>query len=546
MANEQAAVWGPVVSVLVIALANLIAWAANENSWLFKRCLKPLGVRPLLFISNRAACVDRHTRPISYWAFDLLDPSHLVRSNCLSTPMMLVLHAFTFLYWVATIIVDVVIEYYRVWCHSPSCGRRHGAYGDWASYLTNWSISLLGIAGLVALINTARQLRRERQQQRQQRNGMATGAAAGGAGVRPARIKVDGGRVAHDHSSFRDSLQQQGAVLPATAGDVQLSAGINQQQQQQRGLPAGVTGHPAAATAYEKQSAAEEEPGCCLSPRSSRHSKAASPHPAGVHNPDSRLAGVGNSNPGYEHHTVHHAAGNGHGSGGNAATDTVVVVHDAGSSSEASSNNSGGVGAEAGDCRQVLKHKWDCLSCAHCIIMEVATTAAFFVSFWYWVGIVAIAQSGFAVNGGTLMAHAGNVVVALLQVVLTRLPIVSYHFQVVLWYASLYSLFLWIYGGATDIWRYSLDFQQPRPAGVFVILPIITFIMFLLWYFAALIREGVICAERKAVDKHHARKEQRHQQRWNQHQQQHQHQQQLGQQTNSSMQQGAAPLSNMA
>jgi hypothetical protein len=32
-------------------------------------------------------------------------------------------------------------------------------------------------------------------------------------------------------------------------------------------------------------------------------------------------------------------------------------VHDAGSSSEASSNNSGGVGAEAGDCRQVLKHK---------------------------------------------------------------------------------------------------------------------------------------------------------------------------------------------
>jgi hypothetical protein len=53
MANEQAAVWGPVVSVLVIALSNLIAWAANENSWIFKHCLKPLGMRPLLFISNR-------------------------------------------------------------------------------------------------------------------------------------------------------------------------------------------------------------------------------------------------------------------------------------------------------------------------------------------------------------------------------------------------------------------------------------------------------------------------------------------------------------
>jgi hypothetical protein len=32
----------------------------------------------------------------------------------------------------------------------------------------------------------------------------------------------------------------------------------------------------------------------------------------------------------------------------------------------------------------LLLLQWDCLSCAHCIIMEVATTAAFFVSFWYW------------------------------------------------------------------------------------------------------------------------------------------------------------------
>jgi hypothetical protein len=56
-----ATVWGPVVSALVIAVANLIAWAANENSWLFKRCFKPLGVRPLLFISNRCVSVLLHT-----------------------------------------------------------------------------------------------------------------------------------------------------------------------------------------------------------------------------------------------------------------------------------------------------------------------------------------------------------------------------------------------------------------------------------------------------------------------------------------------------
>jgi hypothetical protein len=53
--------WGPVVSVLLIALANLVAWAANENSWIFQRCLKPLGVRPLLFISNRYGVLQLHT-----------------------------------------------------------------------------------------------------------------------------------------------------------------------------------------------------------------------------------------------------------------------------------------------------------------------------------------------------------------------------------------------------------------------------------------------------------------------------------------------------
>jgi hypothetical protein len=46
------------------------------------------------------------------------------------------------------------------------------------------------------------------------------------------------------------------------------------------------------------------------------------------------------------------------------------------------------------------------------------------------VGIVSIANSAFSINGGTFMAHAGNVVVALLQIVLTRLPMVSYHYQV--------------------------------------------------------------------------------------------------------------------
>jgi hypothetical protein len=52
------------------------------------------------------------------------------------------------------------------------------------------------------------------------------------------------------------------------------------------------------------------------------------------------------------------------------------------------------------------------------------------VSFWYWVGIVAISGDFFRANVGVFMAHAGNFAVASLQLMLTRLPVVSLHFQV--------------------------------------------------------------------------------------------------------------------
>ncbi|KAF6262251.1 hypothetical protein COO60DRAFT_1497111 [Scenedesmus sp. NREL 46B-D3] len=293
----------------------------------------------------------------------------------------------------------------------------------------------------------------------------------------------------------------QHGVAPTTAGNLQLA---NFDQHQQPGA-ADNTHDPSAAAARP----AEDEPGCCLSPRG-RHAR-----------------GSAAGRP---------ASGAPAGAGQGAAT--VVVVRDGASSEGGSSSNAGHA-----DCRSELKQKWDCLSCLHCIIMEVATTAAFFVSFWYWVGVVVIGGSSFTVNGGTMMAHAGNVVVALLQVLLTRLPIVSYHFQALLWYATVYCIFLWIFGAATGIWRYGLNFQLPRAAGVFIIIPVITFAMFLLWYFAAVIREGVLIpAERKIADKHRRRKEQSHQQHA---QQQQQHAQQHVQQHNNSVQHAVVPPGNV-
>lgn len=44
--------------------------------------------------------------------------------------------------------------------------------------------------------------------------------------------------------------------------------------------------------------------------------------------------------------------------------------------------------------------------------------------------MVGVSGSFFSPSAGTFMAHAGNVAVAGAQVLLTRLPLCSYHFQV--------------------------------------------------------------------------------------------------------------------
>jgi hypothetical protein len=86
----------------------------------------------------------------------------------------------------------------------------------------------------------------------------------------------------------------------------------------------------------------------------------------------------------------------------------------------------------------VLLQHWDWLSILHCLVMETATSAAFLLTFWFWVGIVAIAYSGFDKDATTFLAHGGNVVMAALEVALTRLPVVSYHYQV--------GYYVWIMG----------------------------------------------------------------------------------------------------
>jgi hypothetical protein len=53
--------------------------------------------------------------------------------------------------------------------------------------------------------------------------------------------------------------------------------------------------------------------------------------------------------------------------------------------------------------------------------------------------------------------------------------------QVLLWYASLYMIFLLAYGGGSGTWRYGLDVQKAKPAGALILVPLLVFIFFCIW-----------------------------------------------------------------
>ncbi|EFJ43458.1 hypothetical protein VOLCADRAFT_96308 [Volvox carteri f. nagariensis] len=128
---------------------------------------------------------------------------------------------------------------------------------------------------------------------------------------------------------------------------------------------------------------------------------------------------------------------------------------------------------------EVEVEEWDLLSTAHCLAMEVAVVSALFLTIFFWVGLVAISREIPYDTPSNYMRHAGNSGLALAQVVLTRLPIVSYHFTAVLMYLTSYAVFLWIYGEVAGIWRYRLNWERVRGVAGPVVLVVLAVLVFL-------------------------------------------------------------------
>ncbi|KAG2427890.1 hypothetical protein HYH02_014493 [Chlamydomonas schloesseri] len=131
---------------------------------------------------------------------------------------------------------------------------------------------------------------------------------------------------------------------------------------------------------------------------------------------------------------------------------------------------------------------WDWLSCFSQLTMQTAVNAAFFLDVYYWVVLIAI--QGDPVEGpATQLKHGGNLGIAALEVFLTRMPIVSVHFQATLAYGTAYLVFLWIYGSVSGTWRYSLNWKKTSTVIMHAAVPIALAVFMLIWWGLAMLRD---------------------------------------------------------
>lgn len=72
----------------------------------------------------------------------------------------------------------LIAGYYEVGRCGNNCAKP--PYGEWLTYFTNWSLMLLGSAGLVAFVNTARHYYRERRGHKLHKRFLAGSSAVAG------------------------------------------------------------------------------------------------------------------------------------------------------------------------------------------------------------------------------------------------------------------------------------------------------------------------------------------------------------------------------
>ncbi|CAK0756813.1 hypothetical protein CVIRNUC_002486 [Coccomyxa viridis] len=133
--------------------------------------------------------------------------------------------------------------------------------------------------------------------------------------------------------------------------------------------------------------------------------------------------------------------------------------------------------------------RWTPLLKTYCIASETNAVSTLFLSAFFW-AFLSGEPGAMAVDN--ILKHGVNNGFILLDIFFSKQPFVSYHFQVTLWYGSLYLVFMFIYYGASSEWVYwVLDWDRPSALVLYALLPLLLFAAFCVWYWIALLREAV-------------------------------------------------------
>lgn len=111
------------------------------------------------------------------------------------------------------------------------------------------------------------------------------------------------------------------------------------------------------------------------------------------------------------------------------------------------------------------------------LLDQTVPSCALFLSLFYWGAV----YSGTA-DAGNIMKHGINVLVMVTTFLLSQTPVVSYHFQAMILYVTVYVAFMWIFAATTDIWPYEvLDLAESSSVVYYAIVPVLSVVCFYFW-----------------------------------------------------------------
>ncbi|KAF6266326.1 hypothetical protein COO60DRAFT_447215 [Scenedesmus sp. NREL 46B-D3] len=138
---------------------------------------------------------------------------------------------------------------------------------------------------------------------------------------------------------------------------------------------------------------------------------------------------------------------------------------------------------------------WSAANRAYHLMLETASAASIMLTIFYW---VADYVPGSGVRVDNPFKHGASAGLLLLDLAVSRAPLVSYHIQVIVGYGSAYMVFLWIYKTASGNWVYrALDWTKPLAPAYYAALLLLLILAFTVTFLIVAIREVLLSRHSK-------------------------------------------------